>query len=237
MSDAEARGWGPGWPTPRVKDMAWITVRGVTMPNGVHKLIAPIVTMLLEETMRRGYALTPGWCWGYANRPISGSATASNHSWGLAVDLNAPTNPHRRPLTTDMPRWLPELWETWGFRWGGSYTGKPDAMHYEFMGSPTDARHAAMRLEQVGTIEEAQVVRIVGQHISTALIGKGYVATNELGEVYAWQTADHGGYNRLKPEQRLGDRKIIGIHHDTRNAPDGYCQVGDDGAMYLFPVR
>jgi hypothetical protein len=56
------------------------------------------------------------------------------------VDINAPTNPHGDTLVTDMPDWMPQLWSAYGFRWGGTYT-RPDAMHYEFMGTPTDARH------------------------------------------------------------------------------------------------
>lgn len=236
MADARDRGWGAGWPAQRVKDMSWITVRGVTAPNGVHKLLAPTVTWLLEETMRRGYKLTPGWCWGYCCRPIAGTSTASNHSWGLAVDLNAPTNPMRSPLTTDMPDWMVTLWENNGFRWGGKYTGRKDAMHFEFMGTPADALALAPKHKVYGTIEEAQVVRIKGQRIYSALVGKGVVMANEAGEVYAFSTSFHGGYNTLKPEQRLGERTITGIFPDTRNAADGYVLTADDGATYVFPL-
>lgn len=236
MSDAAARGWGPGWPTPRVKDMAWITVRGVTVPNGVHRDLAPLVSWLLEETLRRGYPLKPGWCWGYACRPIAGSTRASNHSWGLAVDLNAPTNPMRSPLRTDMPSWMVKLWEDHGFRWGGRYSGTPDSMHYEFMGSPHDARAASARVTGAGLIEEAKVVRVPGQHRYAARIGKGYVVTNELGEVYAFQTVWHGAYNALKPEQRQGERACVGIFGDTTKVETGYVQVFDDGGMYAFPL-
>lgn len=90
--------------------------------------------------MRRGYRLVPGWCWGYACRKIAGSSSWSNHAWGLAVDLNAPKNPMTSRLVTDMPSWMPALWKSYGFRWGGDYSGKKDAMHYEFMGSVTDAK-------------------------------------------------------------------------------------------------
>ena len=30
-----------------------------------------------------------------------------------------------------------------GFRWGGAYRGRKDAMHFEYMGSPADARRVA----------------------------------------------------------------------------------------------
>lgn len=95
--------------------------------------------------MRRGYQLVPGWCWGYACRKISGSSTWSNHAWGLAVDLNAPKNPYGSRLVTDMPSWMPALWKSYGFRWGGDYRNNKDAMHYEFMGSVADAKRQTER--------------------------------------------------------------------------------------------
>jgi D-alanyl-D-alanine carboxypeptidase len=96
--------------------------------------------MLVRETKARGYLFgTPDdpsyGCWGYSCRCISGSNTASNHSWGLALDINAPSNPYTSPLVTDMPSWMPDLWNLYGWRWGGDYSGDQDAMHYEFMES------------------------------------------------------------------------------------------------------
>lgn len=135
MASAESRGWGKGWPASRLADMvplSYITGR-------VHRDIHELCELLCAETVRRGYTIRRDWSWGYANRPIAGTQTASNHSWGLAVDLNAPANPMRRPLTTDMPSWLPDLWRSYGFRWGGDYTSTPDPMHFEFMGTPGEA--------------------------------------------------------------------------------------------------
>ena len=87
--------------------------------------------------------MDPG-CWGYANRPIKDLSPpqGSNHSSGTALDINAPANP-MGTTTTDMPRWMPELWESYGWTWGGSWTGpgqRPDPMHYEFRGSVAYAR-------------------------------------------------------------------------------------------------
>jgi hypothetical protein len=240
-----ARGWGPGWPTPRLKDMSWVTVRGVTIPQGVHKALAPLVGYLLEETLRRGYELVPGWCWGYACRPIRGSNRASNHSWGLAVDLNAPTNPMKSPLTTDMPRWMVQLWKNHGFAWGGDYTGRKDAMHFEFMGTPADAlrltpKHGAT-VRPAGTgpirIEEARVDRIEGEDRIAWRSGKGSRATNREGHMFCWNTPDYGAYNRLPSHLRQGTRHIIGGGDSNENAPDGYYQLGDDGTVFVFPLQ
>jgi len=100
--------------------------------------------MLVQECKNRGYRFgsssDPSYgCWGYSCRCISGSNNPSNHSWGLAVDINAPSNPYTSPLVTDMPGWMPDLWNAYGFRWGGDYSGSKDAMHYEFMESVSAA--------------------------------------------------------------------------------------------------
>ncbi len=39
-----------------------------------------------------------------------------------------------------MPMKAEAIGERWGFRWGGVYTTKPDPMHFEFIGSTSDAR-------------------------------------------------------------------------------------------------
>jgi nucleoid-associated protein YgaU len=108
----------------------------------VHKRIAALVDILLDETERRGYRLDPKHCGGYVNRPIKHTKKASNHSWGLAIDLNWDKNPERFDgvLRTNFPSWLPPLWGRYGFAWGGNYSGShKDPMHLEFMGSPDDA--------------------------------------------------------------------------------------------------
>lgn len=124
------------------------SIKTVVLSNGVklpvREEMVELIALLSNETMRRGYNLVPGWCWGWSCRKIRKTkirktSTWSNHAWGLAVDLNAPKNPRKRPKTTDMPDWMPALWKSYGFRWGGDYTTTPDTMHFEFMGSVSDA--------------------------------------------------------------------------------------------------
>lgn len=142
--------WGPGWPNCQTgkidKLFAVNTVQGVVrFPGGVRHEIAELLARLVQATALFGYKFgtdkNPSYgCWGFNCRAIRGTTTPSNHSWGLAVDINAPRNPQRRPLTTDMPKWMVDLWARFGFKWGGTYTNKPpDPMHYEFLGSVTDA--------------------------------------------------------------------------------------------------
>ena len=181
---AEARGWGPGWPTSRAADvvpLSWIT-------GSVHKAIHELCDLLCAETVRRGYAIRRDWSWGYANRPIGGTKTPSNHSWGLAVDLNAPTNPMRRPLTTDMPSWLPHMWKAYGFIWGGDWTRTPDPMHYEFAGTPADARRETIRARKAFAVPEKKatkmvLVRIDNSRVVYQIVGRFMVAFSAATQV------------------------------------------------------
>lgn len=137
---ASSRGWGPGWPNCQYSK--WVTI---TRRDGqrltLHREIAELVAMLCDETERLGYDLIPGWSWGAACRAIRGSSSPSNHSWALAVDLNAPENP-MGPRTGRIRRFpaVIALWELFGFRSGTKYTGRADDMHMEFMGTPADAK-------------------------------------------------------------------------------------------------
>lgn len=67
------------------------------------------------------------FCW----RNIRGGTSLSNHSFGIAVDFNTPTNPMSYTLITDMPDYFVLAFTSEGFRWGGNYHFRKDAMHYE----------------------------------------------------------------------------------------------------------
>lgn len=176
------RGWGnPPAPSSKIKTVT--LSNGVKLP--VHESIAELVKHLGEETMRRGYILRPGECWGYAPRRIRGLekrtdvGSWSNHAYGLAVDINAPSNPltNNGKVITDMPSWLPELWKSMGFGWGGDYKGKrKDAMHMEFMGTPADA---AKYTAQIGKQPETNVPPAKGRTIRIGMTGP---------DVKTWQT-------------------------------------------------
>ena len=140
--DAEGRGWGRGWPKPTVKIVS-ATGAGITVP--VNKGIKELVELLLAESYRRGYRPHKGWCWGYCNRAIAGTHTASNHSWGLAIDLDSPTNPYSHTFSSTLPAWLPRLWAAYGFFWGGWYANKIDTMHVEYVGTPAQATKDTVR--------------------------------------------------------------------------------------------
>ena len=138
--NAQQRGWGSGWPNCSVHPVP-LSVSGVSFPGGVAPEIHDLMEMLLEESTRRGDVnLHAGWCWGYGCRPITGTTNVpSNHSWGLAIDINAPVNGYGSSSHT-IQEPMAKLWNSYGFRWGGNYSGNKDWMHFEFMGTPADAR-------------------------------------------------------------------------------------------------
>jgi hypothetical protein len=181
-STASERGWGSGWPDCQLDKIVPLTVGGISFPRGIREEIHDLVVMLLKETEALGYALghtpeRPG-CFGFGCRPIKRtdgtfSDEPSNHSWGLAIDINAPANPNTSgPLVTDMPDWLPDLFNEYGFRWGGDYRSyggtTVDAMHMEFYGTRDDARRLTERArrkglgvaltdDQIETLKEAKI--------------------------------------------------------------------------------
>lgn len=72
----------------------------------------------------------------YNCRKITGGTNWSLHAYGIAVDINARTNPYGKKLITDMPFAMVEAIKSIKtrdgvgvFRWGGDYRTNKDAMH------------------------------------------------------------------------------------------------------------
>jgi D-alanyl-D-alanine carboxypeptidase len=136
-NNAAGRGWGSGWPNAQANRMVKVGRAGVTVT--VRREIAPLVAVLLDKTERLfKYDVKKGQTWGFANRPIRGTRTPSNHSWGLAVDINSLANPMGSRFVTDLPPAVVAMWEGCGLYWGGRYQKRPDAMHFEYIGRPQD---------------------------------------------------------------------------------------------------
>ena len=143
MSAASSRGWGRGWPQDNSSKMVTIRAEKSGVVLSVHREVAPILKFCIDTIEARGYLFDHGPKdvnddWGYANRPIRGTSIPSNHSWGLAVDLDAQQYPQgqrkRRP-----PQWIDDVFRKYRFDNGAPWAN-PDPMHYEFNGTPADAR-------------------------------------------------------------------------------------------------
>lgn len=140
---ADRRGWGRGWPQDNSHKCTTIKSELSGVQLMVRKEIAPLVKFCIDEVERRGYLYDFGPKdinddWSYVNRPIRGTRIPSNHSWGLAIDLDATKYPQgqtkKRP-----PQWVNDIWVKYRFD-NGVYWSNPDPMHYEFNGTPADAK-------------------------------------------------------------------------------------------------
>lgn len=100
----------------------------------------------LDAVMKASrYEPKPEETWGYACRKIAGSTIHSLHSYGIAVDINAHSNPMSSTLETDMPETMTsaatQIRTTGGatvFRWGGEFKTRPDPMHFEIACGPDE---------------------------------------------------------------------------------------------------
>lgn len=139
-NNAAERGWGPGWPNCQTSKMVRVTNDDHTVY--VRREVAELNLILFLITEKLGYDINPpgevNQTWGFACRAIRGTQTASNHSWGLADDVNSLHNPMAYTFKSDIPPRVVNAWEICGWYWGGRYPNRPDAMHFEYIGRPQD---------------------------------------------------------------------------------------------------
>ncbi|HYH35457.1 MAG TPA: M15 family metallopeptidase [Nocardioides sp.] len=118
-------------------DPAWVAANIATETVPVlgavtcHRELFPQLRAALQQVVDQGLAdaINPGEYAGcYYPRFIAGTTTLSNHSFGLALDLNVPGN--QRGTAGEMDPGVVAIFKEWGFAWGGdwSYT---DPMHFE----------------------------------------------------------------------------------------------------------
>ncbi|MEA2477155.1 MAG: hypothetical protein QOC87_1354, partial [Actinomycetota bacterium] len=121
-------------------DPAWVRayIVNATVPLlgtvTCNRLMIPQLAAALAEIERDGLAgaIDPndyGGC--YVPRFIDHNPALplSMHAFGLAIDLNVSQNPLGTAGHMD-PR-VVAIFEKWGFKWGGTFSGRPDPMHFE----------------------------------------------------------------------------------------------------------
>lgn len=170
------KGWGNGFPTDRSSDMRKVTANKSQAHVNVHKRIARLVDMLLDETESRGYVIEPNFTGAYNNRAIAGTNKPSNHSWGLAIDINSNLNPQTKDgqVHSNLPKGIIRLWHRHGFAWGGNYIHSfKDPMHFEFMGSKDDADDMTLRAARKFTPSAARAAHMAPEVLKTYTVRQG----------------------------------------------------------------
>ena len=129
----------PKWETERMGKvvlpfpipLSWDTGKNATSIR-CHKLIAPLFEQVFGKIAASGLqhsVKTYGGCYNY--RPKRNGVKPSTHSWGIAIDLNPNTN--AMGTTGDMDPRLVDLFEGFGFVWGGRWAGRSkDPMHFQY---------------------------------------------------------------------------------------------------------
>jgi len=117
----------PSWVAAHISTQTMPIIGPMTCNNAIF----PQLKAALDEIASRGLAdrIHPSEYAGcYYPRFIAGTTVLSNHSFGLAFDINVPGNQRGTPGEID--RTVVSIFQKWGFTWGGtwSYT---DPMHFE----------------------------------------------------------------------------------------------------------
>jgi hypothetical protein len=117
----------PAWVRANIRTEAVPVLGSVTC----HKDLFPQLRAALLEVEQRGLAgaIDPRQYAGcYYPRFIANTTTLSNHSFGLALDLNTAGN--QRGTVGEIDRDVVAIFKTWGFAWGGDWRWT-DPMHFE----------------------------------------------------------------------------------------------------------
>ncbi|KAA1426822.1 M15 family metallopeptidase [Nocardioides antri] len=116
-------------------DPAWVREHIVTETVPIlgrltcNKYMMPQLREALLEVQTLGLAHEIKYHVGcYYPRFIAGSTTLSNHSFGLAIDINSLEN--QRGTVGEMHPTVVQIFKKWGFAWGGDWTWT-DPMHFE----------------------------------------------------------------------------------------------------------
>lgn len=146
-----------GWPVYETAPSATTPyITGRVRPGDVDV----VLTWLGKQFNERVEHIRKDWSWGWAPRPVRGSATVySNHASGTANDFNAPAHVLGKrgtftPKQVSAIRAI--LRELEGvIRWGGDYSGRADEMHFEVVANAAAVNRVADKIRN-GTIGGAR---------------------------------------------------------------------------------
>ena len=106
-------------------------VRFSALPKKIYcnKRMVPALSKAFQNIKTRGLEdQVKTWDGCFNIRKKKSGSSASLHSWGLAIDINAAWNGYNKPVT--MSKALAQCFKDAGFDWGGDWTTK-DGMHFQ----------------------------------------------------------------------------------------------------------
>ena len=109
-------------------------VCGTGLSIQLHRLVAPIFEVCLEEAIKRVPGYKVRMLGGHSARHMMHDPTRplSMHSWGCAFDVNWDLNPVAGTLITDIPADWRQAFTEQGWAWGGNWKKPVDSMHFEY---------------------------------------------------------------------------------------------------------
>jgi LysM repeat protein len=111
--------------------LSWDHSQSVTRIVCHKKLVGTFTNVFkaLDSAGLRSRLRSYGGC--FAFRPKRSGSKLSTHSWGIAIDIDPETN--AMGTTGDINPDVVEVFQRWGFKWGGDWPGKQkDPMHFQY---------------------------------------------------------------------------------------------------------
>lgn len=146
---ASQNGWPVRTTSTGLVPLPWIT--GRVLPGDVFDIFDHLCTRFDAEVE----PIVVGASWGWANRPVRGSTSTSNHASATALDLNSPAHPlgKRGTFTKQQVDAIHAILADLDgvVRWGGDYENRADEMHFEINATPDAVARVARRIREGDT--------------------------------------------------------------------------------------
>lgn len=164
-------------------------VPGTSVKLTVAKEVAPILLAVARDFDREVEPLIVGQCGGFNPRKIAGSSSWSRHAAGLAVDLNWSRHPmgKKGTFTATQLKAVEKIAARYKVvRWGGSYTGRVDEMHWEINAERAQVLAAVKALQTPAKKPAALATHAPGSR----LLKQGMRGGEDIGFAQRWTGAD-----------------------------------------------
>lgn len=137
----------PGWgaknivrvPVPWVMSMGNIPIKSIQINKIAADSLSSVLTKIWDRCEHTQSKIHTAGCdcfsGSFAVRMIRGGSHPSMHSYALAIDIDAPHNPLAAPASKTnfkSDSLVVKAFKEEGWVWGGDWTGRRDAMHFQY---------------------------------------------------------------------------------------------------------